>query len=412
MEHLTLYQLNKAIQKTLDAQLSPSYWVVAEIGNISINHSGHCYLELVEKEDNSIIAKSRATIWAYTFRNLSLWFEKMTGQSLKQGLKILCNVNVQFHEVYGMSLNIKDIDANFTLGERARKRQEVINALQEQGVFDMNRELKLPPVIQHIAIISSPSAAGYEDFINQLQNNKYGYAHSLKLYRATMQGNTAAESIQQALMAIHDSAIQYDAVCIMRGGGSSLDLDCFDDFELANFVCQFPLPVITGIGHDRDLSVVDLVAHQSLKTPTAVAEWLISTTADFELGLQHLFERIAQEASTLIYQSETKLDKLAVALKTMAANKILTANQQLVVVSSQLKHVVKNSLARHKEALMLKEKTLYYLDPNTVLQRGYTLTTINGFNIVNQPLKQGDVIKTYAAKSTLTSKITQIDGKK
>lgn len=409
MEHLSLFQLNKLIQKTLDGHLDASYWVIAEIGELRVNQNGHCYLELVEKENNSIIAKSRATIWANNYRNLSLWFEKMTGQSLQQGLKILCNLNVQFHELYGLSYNIRDIDANFTLGERARKRQEVILKLQEDGVFDLNMSLEAPRVIKRIAVISSPSAAGYEDFLNQLDSNRYGYKFDITLFKSIMQGNAAPESIINALLSIHNSNAQFDAVIIIRGGGSQIDLDCFDDYELSAHCCQFPLPILSGIGHERDESVLDMIAFRSLKTPTAVAEWIINVNMDFEVDLTQKFEQLSKMVLQNLKFEEQKMSQLISKIK--GAGKVIQVNEnyRLDTLASDLKTVLKHRLLGLKSELNLKSNIIDHLNPQNILKRGYTMTSKNGKLIGSQRLSVGDIIVTTTNKMTISSKIAEIN---
>ena len=409
MEHLSLFQLNKLIQKTLDGHLDASYWVIAEIGDLRVNQNGHCYLELVEKEDNKIIAKSKATIWANNFRNLSLWFEKMTGQSLKQGINILCNLQVQFHELYGLSYNIRDIDANFTLGERARKRQEVIQKLQEDGVFELNKSIEPPSVIKNIAVISSPSAAGYEDFINQLQNNRYGYQFEVTLFKSIMQGNTAPESIVHSLLSIHNSNITFDTVVIIRGGGSQIDLDCFDDYDLAAHCCQFPLPLLSGIGHERDESVLDMVAFRSLKTPTAVAEWIINLNIDFEVALTQKFELISKTVLQKLRLEEQNLKQIISRIRT--SSKVIHANEnyKLSALKLTLKSSLKHQLENIKANLNLKMNVMEHLNPQNILKRGYTITSKGGKMIGGQKLKVGDIIETTTQKMTISSKIAKIN---
>jgi exodeoxyribonuclease VII large subunit len=409
MEHLTLFQLNKIVQKALDVHLEPTYWVIAEIGDFRVQSNGHCYLELVEKEGNNIIAKSRATIWSYTYRNLSLWFEKMTGQSLKQGLKILCNVSIQFHELYGFSFNIKDIDANFTLGERARKRQEVIEKLKEEGVFEMNTLLPVPRLIKRIAVISSPSAAGYEDFLESLTGNRFGYQYHVTLYKAAMQGSNAPIAITDALLAINDSKNDYDAVVIIRGGGSQLDLDCFDDYELCLHACQYPSPILSGIGHNRDESVLDMVAHLALKTPTAVAEWIINLTLEYESLLLTYFERISKSALLVLRDSESKIDRLTDRLKNRISSILVHENYLIENSKNKLFHASKYIMNDHYYTLKGHENTLQLLDPQKVLKRGYTLTSINGNFIKPGMIKIGDQIVTRTDKITIESKIEEIN---
>ena len=259
----TLSELNTAIKATLELAFPEMVWVVAEISEIRHNSKGHCYLELVEREEEETLAQIRANIWAYTFRNLASKFEKATGESLKQGMKVLLQVTVTFHEVYGLSLNVKDIDPTYSLGELAKKKREVIARLTKEGLINLNKQIHLSLVPQRIAVISSETAAGYGDFINHLDDNPYGYKIFYTLYQSLMQGQEAEASIIAALKQIREHIKLHDAVVIIRGGGSQIDLSCFDTYSLAVEVAKFPLPVITGIGHERDDTVVDLVATQN-----------------------------------------------------------------------------------------------------------------------------------------------------
>lgn len=409
MKHLTLFQLNRVVRKTLDENLEPSYWVIAEIGEMRLHASGHCYLELVEKEEDKIIAKLRGTIWAYTYRNLSIWFENITGQALKKGLKILFNANVQFHELYGLSLNIKDIDANFTLGERARRRQEIIEQLKQDGVFDLNKQLVLPTVAQNIAIISSPSAAGFGDFTAQVENNQRGYRFRIKLYKAVMQGEKAVESMINALLTVANEAEQPDVVAIIRGGGSQIDLDCFDSYDLAAHVAQFPIPVLTGIGHERDETITDMVAHTRLKTPTAVAEFLVSGMSAYEEQLEALFTRLYQGVLGKIRSREQHLDNCRQRLTAASKGAIIKAGHQLDLLLKQLQAASKHNLSRHKAELEMLQKTLDLVDPGKILARGYTLTTIDGKRIKAGMAKKGGLLKTYLPGEIISSKVEGTD---
>lgn len=410
MQHITLFELNKIIKQTLDKNLEPSYWLVAEIGEMRVNQKGHCYLDLVEKEDNKIIAKSRASIWAYNYRTISSWFERITGQALKNGINILANVVVSFHEVYGFCLVIRDIDPNFTLGERARKRQEVIEQLKTDGVFTMNQALQLPLVPQRVAVISSASAAGYGDFMDQLNNNQHGYHFEVKLFQAVMQGEAAVESILNALTTIFNQNEKYDLVAIIRGGGAQVDLDCFDTYDLAAHVAQFPLPVLTGIGHDRDETITDLVAHTKLKTPTAVAEFLISGLRVFEDKLEQLFESLHANVRERLESNEHQLYQLGNDLR-HSVNQQLNRQQNKV---ESLQHKLQSSsrayLKFYNEKLTYWQKNLELLDPALVLKRGYTLTVKDGKTISGQStLKPGDEITTYTEHFKIASTIKTVD---
>ncbi|MEM6524841.1 MAG: exodeoxyribonuclease VII large subunit [Bacteroidota bacterium] len=408
MEHLTLLELNQTIKATLDANLRPTYWIVAEIGELRTHQSGHCYLELVEKVNDKIVAKSRATIWSYTYRNLSVWFEGITGESLKKGLKILCNVSVQYHELYGFSLNIKDIDANYTLGERARRRQEIIEQLKTDGVFDLNRELVLPVVAQRIAIISSPSAAGYGDFIEQLEGNSKGYDFQIQLFKATMQGDQSAESIMNALHAIHTQEQKFDVVVLIRGGGSQIDLDSFDNYDLASHIAQFPIPVLTGIGHERDETIADLVAHTKLKTPTAVAEFILGSFLAFEDRLDFDFSRLYQKVVETIRFNEQSLIVREQRIAASSKRAIVQEEGKLTSLRDRLKSQVKRSLQQNVHKVDIFEQALDLLDPSNAFKRGYTLTTLNGISIASQKLKSGDLIETHTDKLRVTSAVKEI----
>ena len=269
--HLTLSQLQKLVKATLDEAFALPVWVSAEIAEIKINYSGHCYLELVEKGgDNGVpLSQARAVIWRTAYARIAGYFEAETGQRLAAGIRILARVMISYHELYGFSLNILDIDPTFTLGDMERQRQITIERLQREGVWDINRENPLPQVVQRIAIVSSRQAAGYQDFCKEL--GKSPYAFSLTLFDAFMQGAGAEDSIVAALDAVADRMDDFDAVVLIRGGGSASDLNCFNAYRLCAHIAQFPLPILTGIGHDKDTSVADMVAHTALKTPTAVA---------------------------------------------------------------------------------------------------------------------------------------------
>jgi len=289
-EQLSLSELNSLVKEALQLAFPEQLWVVAEIGELKVNRTGHCYIELVEKDNitNEISARARATIWSWQFRFIQPYFETTTGQALTAGLKVLISVSVEFHEVFGYSLNIKDIDPNYTLGDMARRRAEIIRKLEDEGIIDMNKEIPLPEIPSRIAIISSPTAAGYEDFMNQLANNEAGYKFYTRLFPSTMQGTDAPKSIIAALNSIFEIETMFDVVVIIRGGGSQMDLNCFDDYDLAVNISQFPLPVLTGIGHEKDESIADLVSNTKLKTPTAVAEFLINK-----------YDEVASEIDTL-----------------------------------------------------------------------------------------------------------------
>ena len=357
-------------------------------------------MELVDKQEEVLVAKIKATIWSYSFRTISGCFEAATGQRLNQGMKVLANVAVQYHELYGLSLNVRDIDPNYTLGERAKKRQEVINRLISEGVFDMNRQLALPEVPQRVAAISSPTAAGWGDFVDQLIMNPFRYKFEVSLFKASMQGEQAVESIIQALERIYAQEEKFDLVVIIRGGGAQLDLDCFDSYHLANHIAQFPLPVLTGIGHERDETIADLVAHTKLKTPTAVAEFLISGLHRYEEQFMELAEYVVGYGQEYLREQSRRLDYLGKGLLSQSQFAFRQARQKAQLITTTLERASK-VLIREKESnlhnlqlnwnrcltagikqenlkLQHIQKSLQLLSPENVLKRGYSITYVNG----------------------------------
>ncbi len=431
MKYLSLFELNEKIGETLKKELEPSYWIIAEIGEMRVTRKGHCYLEMVEKEDDQIMAKMRATIWSFTYRNLSAWFLRFTGKELRPGMKILFNAAVQFHEVYGLSLNITDIDAQFTLGERAKKRNETVARLKEDGVYEMNKELPLPVAPQHIAVISSPTAAGFGDFMNHLAHNAYGYGFYIRLFEALMQGEQAESSIIDAMHRVFERIEEFDLLVIIRGGGASLDLDCYDSYELGSHIAQFPIPVITGIGHERDETVADEVAHTKLKTPTAVAEFLISGLRNFEDRLDIQYEFISRFVNTFLREAAFLLERFGRELyrnaygllhqneKELAQRKhdltfkVLQFRDRRATELERLKESIRSlpvkALAMETERTLQLEHAIKLLNPHNVLQRGYTITTVNGVLLKKiQDLKKGDELNTATAGKNIISEVKSI----
>lgn len=408
MNQYTLYEFSSLVKEVLSDQLERSYWIVAEIGQINLHANGHCYLELVEKDNQYVKAKARGTIWANVFRELHPWFVAQTGTDLKQGMKILLNASLEFHEVYGLSLNIRDVDVNFTLGERERKKQETLIRLESEGIIDMNKSLELPLVAQRLAIISSSTAAGYEDFMNQFENNSYRYKAVLNLYPSTMQGDTAPQSIIDSLHRVYEAELSYDAVVVIRGGGSKMDLDCFDDYDLCAHLAQFPLPLITGIGHERDQSIADLVAHTYLKTPTSVAEFLISKTLAFESEVNSFHERINQQAQQLIYGQHELVNELNFRYK-MNAREILQRHSfKLEHIGQLLKTKPSGILSAHLSHLDHQERLVSAYDPQYLLKKGYSITRLNGKVLKNQKVKPGDELETETSKKKIRSTVKEI----
>jgi len=347
----TLSELQSQVKSSLEETFALPIWVKAEISEMTVNRSGHCYLDLVETEQgtDTVIARCRATIWSYTFRMLKPYFETTTSQAFTEGLKVLLQAKVEYHEVYGFSLNIRDIDPVYTLGDLARQRREIIRRLQEDGIFEMNKELELPLVPQRIAIISSPTAAGLQDFMDQLHNNPHQFVFYTKLFPAMMQGSEAPRSIMDALDLIFEYEDIFDAVVIIRGGGAQLDLACFDHYELASHVAQFPLPVITGIGHDKDDTVIDLVAHTRMKTPTAVAEFLISGALRFSQELKELEKHFSELVTDQLEDNKVRLND--------AADQLNQLVNQMIVAQQNRLNISRIQLANRSEAFLKDQQS-------------------------------------------------------
>lgn len=365
---VTLYQLNNSIKKSIENLFSEPIWVIAEIGEQKINQNGHCYLELVEnEEEGNIISKAKAIIWAYTFRILKPYFETSTGQSFTTGIKVLLKVYVEYHELYGLSLNVQDIEPSFTIGELQKQRLETIKKIEEDGVINMNKELSIPVSIQNIAIISSKTAAGYEDFLNQLYNNEYGYSFNCKLFSAIMQGKDAVNSINKALDEVFKNENFFDIVVLIRGGGAQLDLNCFDDYWLAYHITQFPLPVFTGIGHTKDNTVVDLVANTNFKTPTAVAEFIIKYNANYEFEIQELVSEIITISQNKIQNWNNNIQYISNQIHQKVLKQLSETNEQFILIKERLKYassvvIRNNEIVLNNEINTWKRKIDKYLD--------------------------------------------------
>lgn len=356
-QKFTLFELNERIREVLLETFPSAVWVVAEISELKENRSGHCYLELIEKEGSEIIARSRANIWSYTYRMLKPYFESTTGRMFTQGIKILVQASVEYHPAYGLSLNIKDIDPVYTVGDLALQRKEIIARLQADGVFDMNRDLPLPLVPQKIAVISSKTAAGYQDFMSHLENNEHGFRFYTRLFEAYMQGSEAVPSIIAALEKIYRYDDFFDAVAIIRGGGATADLSCFDNYELAFNITQFPLPVITGIGHEKDDTIIDLVAHTRLKTPTAVAGFFIAGVERFYEQLLEMESEIIRLTREIISEQNERIGQCAESLNSALSGFIREKNTQLIRKGNSLQQKVSRfSYRKNYELVTVKNK--------------------------------------------------------
>lgn len=427
----SLSELTGEIHDVLKEAFPDTYWVRAETSDVHINSaSGHCYLEFIEKDtqSNQIIAKARGAIWAKTFRMLKPYFEMETGQHFTSGLKVLVRVSIDFHEVYGFNLNVVDIDPSYTLGDLVRKRQEIIRQLQEEGVFTLNKELSLPALPQRIAVITSPTAAGYEDFINQLFYNKAGYPFYVKLFPALMQGEKTEESIIAALERIDSHRELFDAVVIIRGGGATSDLNSFDSYLLAANCAQFPLPIITGIGHERDDTIIDLVAHTRLKTPTAVAAFLINCMDQAAEQLNLLQQALCIDTLSILQEKKQTLQRIGTLLPATVNNRIERNRSALNLLASKLPTITSGLLERNKNQLelmhqrihtaissrLLKESRFIELQeqfirmasPDYILKRGYSLTLRDGKILKSaKAVKSGDHLTTRFSDGEIESEV-------
>lgn len=381
MEKYSLKELCDWIQEIVENDLPNRCWVCAEIASMSVR--GHCYMELVEKAENGILAaKVRATCWSNVYHLLSAYFLQETGQSLHTGLQVMLEVSVEYHAVYGLSLNVWNIDPTYTLGDLAKQRQATIQQLTEDGVMDLQKALQIPSLPRRVAVISSADAAGYGDFCDQLKHNRFGFKFHVQLYPAVVQGDTAARSVVQALNSIAALEEEWDVVVIIRGGGASTDMSCFDDYNLASHCAQFPLPIIAGIGHTRDVSVVDMVVHTSVKTPTAAAEWLI--------------ERVAEQVE--------RVGSLMLRLQRATQNAVSREKNRLLLYEQQIFNAVRGKAVRERGKLDLWMKTIELHSPERIFKMGYSLTMVNGKMVRSQSeVNEGDVLETHLHDGVIQS---------
>lgn len=405
MHHtLSLYELNGRVREAIETGMDGEYWVEAELSDI--HERGHCYMELIQKDDNSRtpVAKARATCWANRWLLVRSYFERVTGQVPHAGMKVLLQVRATFHEAYGFAYNVTDIDPTFTLGDMARRRQEIINRLKEEGVFELQKELQIPLFAQRIAVISSETAAGYGDFCNQLANNEYGFAFTTRLFPAVMQGERVEASVIAALDRIFEVEDQFDVVVIIRGGGATSDMSGFDTLALAENVANFPLPVITGIGHDRDESVLDLIANTRVKTPTAAAAFLIDHLAVVYTRIVNAQEAVADSVRHKMEVEKLRLgrleDKIPVAFSVVRARQ----EARLEQLRLQLMAGMRGKLAaeRHRGALLAQRVAA--ADPEKLLGRGYSITLYKGRVLHDaRAVRPGEEIETKLQKGSVKS---------
>lgn len=428
---LSLYELNSIVASVIDIDMSGDYWVVAEISELR-EVRGHCYMELVEKDElsNTLIAKASAKCWASRWSMLRSMFERITGQRLHAGMKVMLSVHAQFHAAYGFSWIVSDINPEYTMGDLARRRQQIVAQLKAEGVFDLQRELTLPLFAQRIAVVSSDGAAGYGDFCRQLHDNSAHYIYKVELFAATMQGEAVEHSVIAALNRIYSRHDDFDVVVIIRGGGATSDLSGFDTLALAENVANFPLPVITGIGHDRDESILDMVAHTRVKTPTAAAQLLIdnlvrtesmidaarqSIVDSTQRRMQHervrvesLSARIPMMFSLVKTKEVARVDMLSRRIEAATQRRIATALMQIDNLQAKLQSAVNRQLVDARHRLQLIEQRVEAVNPERLLQRGYSITTYNGHAVRNaMELPDGAVVETRVEKGKFTSVVTK-----
>ena len=405
---ISLYELNNLVKQALRRHLPDTYWIEAELSDVRSNYSGHCYLEFVQKDasGNNLIAKARGAIWSNVYKMLKPYFEEETGQAFASGIKVRVCVSVEFHELYGHSLTVVDIDPTYTVGDMIRKRREILRRLEEEGVLDLNKELDFPMLPQRIAVISSATAAGYGDFCNQLERNPYGLVFYPKLFPAIMQGERVEESIIAALDRIYAEMEHWDAVVIIRGGGATSDLSGFDSYDLAANCAQFPLPIITGIGHERDDTVIDSVVHTRVKTPTAAAEFLISCMYESALMLEDYTNRIIGGVEVRMEREKHRLERLTERIPMTTNMYLQRGHFKIETIWQRLETALQHKMIKETHRLSLLEHRVMAASPEHLLKKGYSITMLNGKAVTDaSTLKKGDRIVTMLHQGKIESEI-------
>lgn len=426
---ITLREFNNRIKRLLNNPAVCNCWIRADLSDVNVR-GGHCYLELLEKDERTgaTVAKMRGIIWANRFAYLRQKFLQVTGQELRSGMKVMLEVSVNYHEQYGISLIITDIDPSYTLGDMERLRREILARLKAEGIIDMNKQLPFPTVPQRIAIVSAAGAAGYGDFMNQLHNNAYGLQFYTCLFPAVMQGKETVASVTAALDRINLHLDLFDCVVIIRGGGSTSDLNSFDDYSLASNVAQFPLPVVVGIGHERDVTILDYVACRRVKTPTAAAELLIGCGVEALAHIDELRDTIVNTAREYITEAKRQIQYLSGTIPLIAGNIVernsarlqhimqivpLTAQNRIAQGNERLNFLIKSmsqasaqAIVREKMRLTALYDKVQILSPQNTLRRGYSLTTVNGHAVTDaSQLAPGDNITTHFASGKVVSTV-------
>ena len=408
IQALSLHELNGLVKRSIRSCMPDTYWLQAELSDVRSNYSGHCYLEFVQKDasGNNLIAKARGTIWNNVYKILKPYFEQATGQTFTAGIKVLVQVSVEFHELYGYSLTVLDIDPTYTVGDMVRRRREILRQLENEGVLDLNKELEMPMLPQRIAVISSATAAGYGDFCNQLEGNPFGYGFHVELFPAIMQGERVEETILAALDAVNARIKEFDVVVIIRGGGATSDLSGFDTYLLAASCAQFPLPIITGIGHERDDTVIDMVAHTRVKTPTAAAEYLIAKVGECADVLSQTSARLIESVQNRLLWEHRRVDDLKQRIPGAVYKRIADAKYTLLMSQGRIRQASKLRLSASAHRLELLQQRLADAMPEKQLARGYSITLKEGKAVKDaSALKEGDVITTRLFDGEIKSEI-------
>lgn len=407
-----------------------NYWVEAELSECR-ESGGHCYMELIQKDEytNTPVAKAFARCWKNTWMVVRPRFEKVTGERLHAGMKVLLKVRAQFHEAYGFSWIVNDIDPNFTLGDMAKRRQEIIRILKEEGVFDLNRQLSVPMFAKRIAVISSATAAGYGDFCNQLADNEYGFAFQTRLFQSVMQGEQVEESIISSLNAINENIDDYDVVVIIRGGGGTSDFSGFDTLMLAENVANFPLPVITGIGHDRDESILDMVSCVRVKTPTAAAAYLIDNLVATLERIENAGRRIADAVRSRMETEkmrisriqnylpmsfslrktieENRIQQFSAQMQNLVSRRLMEEHHRIAVIEERIPSRINTLLDKEKHRMEMLEQRANAVDPIHILRRGYSITLHNGVAVKDsKALVNGDLLQIIMAEGTVDAVVS------
>lgn len=408
----TLFELNEHIRRIMALNFSEAIWISCELAQVSVSR-GHRFLSLIEKDEpdpilgdeGQIIAQSDAVIWAREYQLLNRKLGTTLEQLLQPGLQVMVKAHVEYHERYGFKLRVVDIDPAYTVGKLALQRQAVIEKLKKKGLLEKNKALAIAPVIQNIAVISSLTAAGYQDFRQQIDENAYGYKIRYELFDAAMQGERVRLEVGRKIKQINKRAKEFDCVVLIRGGGAKLDLIAFDEEELCVTLANCKLPLITGIGHDIDETIADMLAFQSLKTPTAAADWVVQHNMQFELDLLEQGNYIKQLASQILINENFQLERITQGIPLQAKNTLQLQRRMLDYIADELPKQARRSMASEGQRLEHQQKILALLDPVNIFERGFSITLHNGKIAKAKDLKEGDTIETLLGDGKVNSKV-------